>query len=217
MSNINLYNSDCLLAMAGMEDKQYQLAICDPPYGISMDGGKYGIDGAAEAKSYTQKDWDKNAPTQEYFNELRRVSVNQIIWGANHFISKIPHDSPYWIVWDKEKVGSYFADCELAWTSFNSAVRMFKFAWHGFIQKDMKNKEVRIHPTQKPVRLYEYLLKNYAKPGDKILDTHLGSGSSAIACDIMGYDMTGYEIDKDYFQAAKARLERHQKQGKLFG
>lgn len=216
IGNARLWNQDCLVAMRGMKDNEYQLCIVDPPYGISMDGGKYGIDGAAEAKSYTQKDWDKNAPMQEYFNELRRISVNQIIWGANHFISKIPYDSSCWIVWDKEKVGGYFADCELAWTSFKSATRIFKFAWHGFIQKDMKNKEIRIHPTQKPVRLYEFLLKNYAKPGDKILDTHFGSLSIGIACDIMGYSLDAYEIDKEYFDAGCARLTRHCNQGKLF-
>jgi len=214
---IRLFNEDCMAGMASMPDKAYQLAIVDPPYGIGEDGSKNHTRGhLCEAKRYSRKGWDNEAPPAEYFEELQRVSRNQIIFGANHFIDRVPMPSPCWIVWDKMNYGNDFADCELALTSFKTAVRKFTFQWNGMLQGDMKNKERRIHPTQKPVRLYEWLLKNYAHEGDHILDTHLGSGSSAIAADIMGYDFTGYEIDAEYFQAAKARLERHQAQGKLF-
>jgi site-specific DNA-methyltransferase (adenine-specific) len=213
---IELHNIDCMEAMEEMPDKAFDLAIVDPPYGIGMDG-KVGIDGSAEAKNYTEKQWDKKPPADIYFTELLRVSKHQIVWGANHFISKLPYDSPCWIVWDKEKVGGFYADCELAWTSFDTAVRQFTFAWHGFIQGQMGHwKEHRIHPTQKPVKLYEWLLMNYAKPGDKILDTHSGSLSIGIACHNLGYDLTAFEIDEEYFEGGKARLEQHQRQGKLF-
>lgn len=147
-----------------------------------------------------------------------RVSKNQIIFGANHFISKIPFDSSCWIVWDKDNGdGSGYADCELAWTSFKTAVRRLRHRWAGMLQEYMGDKkEIRIHPTQKPVSLYKWLLKNYAKQGDKILDTHLGSGSIAIACYDMGFDLTGYEIDKDYYDGAVKRIEHHKKQITLF-
>ena len=212
---INLHNSDCMEAMAKMGDNEFDLAIVDPPYGIDMDGGKIGGDNLGQATNYMQKNWDKEAPDEEYFNEIIRISKNQVIWGANHFISKIAIDSPCWIVWDKQNSGN-FADCELAWTSFKTAVRQFIFRWNGMLQGDMKNKEQRIHPTQKPVKLYEWLLKNYAKEGDKILDTHLGSGSIALACHNTGFDLEGYEIDKDYYEGACKRLEKHQDQGMLF-
>ena len=136
--------------------------------------------------------------------------------GANHFISKIPFDSHCWIVWDKENGENDFADCELAWTSFESAVRKFEFRWAGMLQKNMKNKEVRIHPTQKPVALYEWLLTNYAKEGDRILDTHLGSGSSRIAAYNLGFDFVGCEIDKEYFDKQEERFARHTAQTSLF-
>ena len=145
-----------------------------------------------------------------------RVSKNQIVWGANHFISKIPYDSSCWIVWDKENGETDFADCELAYTSFVTAVRKIKMKWAGMLQHDMKNKETRIHPTQKPVALYKWLLDNYAKPGDKILDTHLGSGSIAIAAHDYGFDLVGCELDTDYYNAAMKRINLHKLQTKLF-
>jgi site-specific DNA-methyltransferase (adenine-specific) len=145
-----------------------------------------------------------------------RVSKNQIIWGANHFIERIPYGSPCWIVWDKDNGKSDFADCELAWTSFKKAVRKIKYRWHGMLQENMKNKEVRIHPTQKPVKLYEWLLLNYAQPGDVILDTHLGSGSSRIAAHNLGFDFVGFEIDKEYFDAQEKRYKEAIAQIKLF-
>ena len=212
---INIYNKDCLEAMKSMQDNQFDLAIVDPPYGIDMDGGNIGGNNLTKAKDYTKKDWDKSAPSKEYFNELKRINKNVIIFGANHFIENIPNsNSSCWIVWDKDNSGN-FADCELAYTSFKSAVRKYKFRWNGMLQGDMKNKEQRIHPTQKPVKLYEWLLMNYAKKGDKILDTHLGSGSIAIACHNLGYDLEGYELDKEYYDNALKRIKEHQSQLRL--
>ena len=203
--------------MATLPDKAFDLAIVDPPYGIDINNQSQGKGGGVARKiDYTKKDWDKTAPEIDYFNELRRVSKNQIVWGANHFISRLPIDSSCWVVWDKDNGETDFADCELAWTSFKTAVRRFKWTWAGMRQQNMKNKEARIHPTQKPVALYKWLLKNYAKEGDKILDTHLGSGSITIACHDYGFDLVGCELDKDYFEAAKKRLENHQKQQTLF-
>ena len=152
--------------------------------------------------------WQCGKPTAEYFDELQRVSKNQIIWGGNYFASMLP-DSQCWIVWDKEKPdGVSFADCELAWTSFDLASRIYHFAWNGMIQGDMKNKEYKIHPTQKPVKLYEWLLNKYAKPGDTILDSHVGSGSSLIACYNTNHKYVGFEIDETYYKLAKERIER---------
>ena len=213
---IELLHCDCMEYMATVPDKYFDLAIVDPPYGIGMDGGKYGIDGAATANDYDKKDWDKIAPEKAYFDELQRISKNQIIWGANHFISRLPIDSSCWIVWDKDKVGGFFADCELAWSSFKSAVRKFKYTWHGFIQENMKNKEARIHPTQKPVALYEWLLTNYAKKGQKVLDTHGGSMSSVIAAINCGCSIVCCELDADYFAAGVERVRQHQNQFTLF-
>ena len=206
MVTSEVYLEDCVKALKRFNDNHFDLAIVDPPYGLNMDGGKYGIDGAAEAKTYTKKAWDKTAPDKEYFDELIRVSKNQIVWGANHFISRLPYDSPCWLVWDKDKVGGYFADCELAWTSFDTAVRRLKWTWHGFIQQNMKDKDVRIHPTQKPIGLYDWLLMNYAKEGDLILDTHLGSGSSRIAAYKGGFNFVGFEIDQEYYEKQEKRF-----------
>lgn len=214
MPVINLYHGDSLEAMRGMRDKQFQLALVDPPYGIGEDGAKNHSRGQLAAPTlYAPKRWDRETPPAAYFSELRRVSENQIIFGGNYFLDYLP-STPCIIVWDKLNSGD-FADCELAWTSFSTAVRKFSFRWNGMLQGDMANKEKRIQPCQKPVRLYQWLLKNYAKPGDKILDTHAGSFSLGIACDIMGFDCDAWEIDLDYYTAAKDRLERHQRQEKL--
>jgi site-specific DNA-methyltransferase (adenine-specific) len=166
-------------------------------------------------KNYGKKSWDNYAPDKEYFNELIRISRNQIVWGANHFISKLPYDSSCWIVWDKENSGD-FADCELAYTSFQTAVRMFRYKWNGMLQADMKNKEHRIHPTQKPVALYRWILENYAKAGDKIFDSHMGSQSSRIAAWQMGFDYYGCELDTDYFIEGNKRFEREKMKQQLF-
>ena len=207
---------DCMEGMKQFPDKYFELAIVDPPYGIDViKSGTVGGNNLGKAKVYGAKKWDEQPPDEQYFKELQRVSKNQIIWGANHFISKIPFDSSCWVVWDKENSGN-FADCELAWTSFKTAVRKFKYTWNGMIQENMKNKEQRIHPTQKPVALYKWLLKNYAKPGDKILDTHVGSASSLIACYDMGFEYIGFEIDKDYYEAAQERMRIHMQQQTIF-
>lgn len=212
-----LYNSDCLEAMKAMPDNAFDLAIVDPPYGIGEDGASnHSRNKLAAATKYTPKQWDKEPPSVEYFKQLQRVSKNQIIWGANHFISRIPNNSPCWIVWDKLNGENDFADCELAYTSFKTAVRRFSFRWAGMLQGDMKDKEQRIHPTQKPAALYKYILNTYAKPGSTILDTHHGSGSNAIACIDMGYSITAYEIDAEYFKASVERIQRSQQQCKLF-
>ena len=214
---INITNEDCVELLKRTPDKFYDLAICDPPYGINMDGGNIGSSVLAKTTSYTKKDWDKNSPTKEYFNELIRVSKNVIIWGANHFIQDIPNaNSSSWIVWDKQNGDNNFADCELAWTNHKTAVRKFEFRWAGMLQGDMKNKEIRIHPTQKPISLYKWLLDKYAKEGDKILDTHLGSGSIAIACHDYGFELTACELDAEYYDKAIERIKNHVSQQKLF-
>ena len=217
LGNIKLYNADCMEVMKTFKDKQFSLAIIDPPYGIDINNQSQGKGGGVARKiDYTKKGWDKTAPEIIYFNELRRVSKNQIIWGANHFISRLPIDSSCWIVWDKDNGETDFADCELAWTSFKTAVRRFKWTWAGMRQQNMKNKEERIHPTQKPIQLYKWLLQNYAKEGDTILDTHFGSLSIGIACHDMKFDLTAIELDKDYYEQAKQRLIYHQRQLTLF-
>lgn len=216
--NITLYNDDCMEIMRAMPDNAFDLAIVDPPYGINEDGSK----NHTRSKLAVSRDYkafygnDKLPPDFEYFTELMRVSKNQIIWGANHFISRFSKDSSCWIVWDKDNGGNDFADCELAYTSFRTAVRKFRYRWNGMWQENMKNKEVRIHPTQKPIALYRWLLSKYAKPGNTILDTHLGSGSSAIAAHDGGFEFTGIEIDPHYYAAARQRLINHQMQQKLF-
>lgn len=211
------YNMDCMEAMKQFPDKFFDLAIVDPPYGIGENGIK-NCTRSSLAESYNYKPFagnDESAPEKSYFEELFRVSRNQIIWGANHFISRIPFDSHCWIVWDKENGKNDFADCELAWTNFKSAVRIFRFRWQGMLQGNMKDKEKRIHPTQKPVKLYSWLLKHYAKPGDKILDTHVGSASSLIACHRAGLDFWGFEIDPIYFEKATERLDRERAQMRM--
>ena len=200
---------DCVEFMKGLPDKAFDLAIVDPPYGIGEDGLKnHSRSKIAKSKEYTPKQWDSCAPNKEYFEQLKRVSKNQIIWGANHFIENIPNaNSPCWIIWDKENGENDFADCELAWASFSTSVRRFKFRWQGMLQGDMKNKETRIHPTQKPIQLYRWLLRNYAKPNDTIFDSHMGSQSSRIACHMEGFDFTGCELDPEYFEQGNQRYE----------
>ncbi len=211
-----LYNMDCMEAMKDIPDKYFELAIVDPPYGINVSKtGNVGGEKLAKVKNYGVKDWDKSPPNKEYFEEMIRISKNQIVWGANHFISKIPIDSSCWLVWDKNNSGN-FADCELAWTSFKTTVRKFEYTWNGMLQGDMKNKENRIHPTQKPIALYEWLLNNYAKQGDKILDTHVGSASSLIACYNLGFDYMGFELDEDYYKSAIKRIEARKSQMDIF-
>lgn len=205
-----LYNMDCMDALKDIPNKFFQLGIIDPPYGIGEDGHKNKSRGCI-AKSTDFKPYignDALPPPESYFHELMRVTKNQIIWGANHFISRIPYDSPCWIVWDKQNGATDFADCELAWTSFKTATRKFTFTWSGMRQGDMKHKEKRVHPNQKPVRLYEWLLTKYAKPEDgPILDTHFGSANCLIACHNLGFDFLGFELDEYYYNVGKERLE----------
>lgn len=202
-----VYLMDCIEGMRQYPDKHFDLAVVDPPYGIGEDGIKNHTRGKlAVSKSYKPfAGNDLSAPSHEYFTELLRVSKNQIIWGANHFISRIAIDSSCWLIWDKENGETDFADCELAWTSFKTAARKFKWKWQGMLQQDMKNKELRIHPTQKPIALYDWIFHNYAKEGDLILDTHLGSGSSRISAHKAKLDFVGFEIDPDYFAASEKR------------
>jgi site-specific DNA-methyltransferase (adenine-specific) len=210
---IQLHNNDCLEAMKQMDDKHFDLAIVDPPYGI---GANKMTLGNGKRKVYRgQNDWDANPPSKEYFNELFRVSKNQIIWGANHFIEQFSKNSSCWLFWDKGTGANDFADGELAWTSFNGAMRKIFISWVGANAKE-KNEIDRIHPTQKPVKLYEWILDKYANEGDKILDTHLGSGSIALACHNRGFDLTGFEIDKEYYDNAVERLRVHQSQLTMF-
>ena len=218
---MNLYlNADCMNPETGLPsypDNHFDLAIVDPPYGIGEDGGTNSSRSKlSTAKTFEAKGWDKEAPKQAYFDELRRVSKNQIVWGANHFISRIPFDSSCWIVWDKVNGETDFADCELAWSSFKTAVRQFRFQWQGMLQGNMKNKEQRLHPTQKPMALYRWLLKNYAKQGDRILDTHVGSASSLVVYEEMGFEYVGFELDTDYYKESCKRLEAFRAQPKLF-
>lgn len=195
---------DCMEGMINQPVGVFDLAIVDPPYGIGANKEKP-HNGWAD---WGIKDWDNNCPDFNYYRELMRVSKNQIIWGANHFGNMPP--SSCWIVWDKGQRDFSLADAELAWTSFNSAVRVFDYP------RGRANNENKIHPTQKPVALYKWLLKNYAKEGDKILSTHVGSGSDRIAAYDMCFDFEGWEIDPDYHAAQEKRFNNHKAQLKLF-
>jgi site-specific DNA-methyltransferase (adenine-specific) len=211
LSNVQIIHGDCMTAMASMKDKEFELAIVDPPYGIGIveaikKSTKKGTSSMFKmTKGGNGADFDKAIPSGEYFSELFRISNNQIIWGGNYFLDYLGSTNGF-VVWDKMNGTNPMADAELAWTSFKGASRMFRM--HHF----STGYGVKIHPTQKPVALYQWLLKNYAKPGDRILDTHLGSGSSAIAADIMGFDFVGYEIDEDYYKSALDRFNRHKQQ-----
>lgn len=203
-----VYNIDRMDFLKKFPDNFFDLIIDDPPYGIGEDGSKNN----SRSKITTSKSYiaysgnDSDAPPGEYFQELFRVSKNQIIFGANHFISRIPIDSHCWIVWDKDNGANDFSDCELAWTSFQTAVRKFKYRWHGMLQENMKNKEVRIHPNQNPVALYGWLLNNYAKPGYKIGSPHMGSQSDRIAAYKLGFDFWGCDKDEHYFKSGDERF-----------
>lgn len=209
---------DCMAVMSRYPDKYFDLAVVDPPYGI----GEHGGNNKSRSKLAVSQNYkpfagfDKAPPDEAYFAELFRVSKNQIIWGANHFISRFGKDSSCWIVWDKMNGENDFADCELAWASFPTAVRIFRFRWQGMLQGNMREKEHRIHPTQKPVALYDWIFARYAKPGFKILDTHLGSGSSRIAAHKASLDFVGCEIDPDFFSLADERFHRESAQMSLF-
>jgi site-specific DNA-methyltransferase (adenine-specific) len=207
MAESKVYLMDCMELMAKYPDKHFDLAIVDPPYGandaIDISNGN---SHAANRKEYKQ--FKNLAPCDLYFKEVYRVSKKHIIWGGNFFGL-----SGGVIVWNKN--GTAFGEAEIAVCNTHKSVRIFEYTWNGMLQQDMKDKESRIHPTQKPIQLYKWLLTNYAKSGDKILDTHLGSGSSRIAAEILDFDFTGCEIDKDYFDAQEKRFKLHLSQPRL--
>jgi len=215
---LNITNEDNMLLMARYPDNYFDLAIVDPPYGIGESNKQRKNTPSKKWKSakndiqYLKKEWDNKIPSKEYFNELKRVSKNQIIWGGN-YMTKYLEPKMGWIFWDKKTGKSDFSDGELAWTSFDKALRKFDWLWSGFKKQQP---EERLHPTQKPVALYKWILDKYAKENDKIIDTHLGSGSIAIACHDYGFDLTACELDKEYFDKAMQRINNHIAQQKLF-
>lgn len=223
MLDFGFYNMDCMKVLKDFPDDYFDLAVVDPPYGIRV----FSKDNASRSKLAASKNYkeyaggDSAAPDPEYFTQLKRISRNQIIFGANHFLDNIVAgvggvSSPCWIVWDKENGQNDFADCELALTTFQTAVRIFRFRWAGMLQGNMKEKEVRIHPTQKPVALYNWIFGNYTQRGQKIIDTHAGSASSLIAAHYAGLQFVGFELDPDYYAAASRRYEQETAQISLF-
>lgn len=216
---IRTFNMDCMEFMKDIPDKYYDLACVDPPYGINADvknstDKKQSKKSAKRSKNYGNQNWDSEVPTEEYFKELFRVSKNQIIWGVNYY--------PYTFLtggrlyWDKCVTMPTYSDGELAYCSFLNSIKCVKIAWHGMIQSDMKNKEIRIHPTQKPVALYKWILNEWNLRGMKVLDTHGGSFSQAIACHDYEVDLDIMEIDPKYYENGCLRLRQHQSQTKLF-
>jgi len=236
MLKSGFYNMDCMEGMREFPDGFFDLAVVDPPYGIGIGhkagsmthlvggdrpfGGKnhcrrYGSDKPCKTNFYHPFD-DSSAPDKGYFTELRRVSKRQIIWGGNFFLDALG-SATCMIVWDKKRRGMDQADCEIAWMNLPGQSRIFEYKWNGMLQEDMLHKEQRIHPTQKPVRLYAWLLSRWAKKGDRILDTHVGSASSLIACHRAGLEYWGFEIDPVFYRDAKERLDAERAQMNLFG
>jgi site-specific DNA-methyltransferase (adenine-specific) len=215
-------NEDCMELMSRYPDKYFELAIVDPPYGIGA-GKKSFQSGTRKSYKHLCKDWDNETPNENYFNELFRVSKNQIIWGGNYYANHLPI-SRGWLYWHKMVLTENYSQGELAWTSFDCVLKFFEYKYQGnylgfrnnITLQSATKEETRIHPTQKPVKLYEWLLKNYASEGDKILDTHLGSGSSRIAADKMGFDFYACELDRDYFEAQEKRFKEYKSQLILF-
>lgn len=204
LGKAELHNVDCMELMASYPDNYFKIAITDPPYGL----GDSVVNSGGRFKRYHNKNgnWDNEIQKKEYFDELMRVSENQIIWGGNYF--NLPSNKCF-VIWDKQQPeGVSFAMAEYAWTSFDSVAKIFRYRTQG--------QEDRFHPTQKPIKLYEWLLTNYAKQGDKILDTHLGSMSSVIAFHNLGFEIVGSELDKDYFDAGVERVKKAMQQVRLF-
>jgi site-specific DNA-methyltransferase (adenine-specific) len=208
---LTITNEDNLVLMSRYPDKYFDLAIVDPPYGIGIDGQKKSINKNPKhnRKEHTQKNWDNAIPTKEYFNELKRVSKNQIIWGANYFTEYLK-PTKAWIFWYKGQRDLTMSDGELAWTSFETVTRQFELNRASLISQNT------FHPTEKPYKLYKWILDKYAKQGYKILDTHLGSGSIAIACHDYGFELTACELDTEYYEKAIERIKNHVAQQKLF-
>jgi len=215
------YNQDCMEEMKEFPDKFFELAIVDPPYNVGASDGRFGgklkapsmVGGKANARNYTNHD---RTPDKLYFNELFRVSKNQIIWGMNYYPQYLYHSGA--VIWDKKNDNNQvLSDCEIAFQSFNKLVNIVRIAWSGFYKEDdREDYKFRVHPNQKPVRLYKWLLTKYAKQGDKILDTHVGSASSLIACEDLGFSYVGFELDKNYYDSAMKRIENYLLQEKLF-
>ena len=221
----SFYNADNMAIMKTFKDKEFDLAIVDPPYGIGADKAQNAAaaqrekaNGKSKAgrgwKAYKETDWDNETSSAEYWRELRRVSKNQIVWGGNYFTDHL-EPKMGWIVWNKMQRDFSLADGELAWTSFDKAMRIFDMSRGEALAKNNETGG-RFHPIQKPVKLYEWILQNYASEGDLILDTHVGSGSIRIACDKGGFNFTGFEIDKDYWEAQEKRFSDYKRQLRLF-
>jgi site-specific DNA-methyltransferase (adenine-specific) len=218
----SFFNADNMAIMKTFKDKEFDLAIVDPPYGIGFSDYERGSSGIKVKERFTKngkKDWDYGLPTIEYFSELKRISKNQIIWGGNYFDLQ---PTQCFLFWYKQNPVPNFADGELAWTSFNKPALCFDYRYYGNIQGKSSMKETKIHPTQKPIELYDWILKNFANENDKIIDTHLGSGSIAIAIDKANtldkknLTFVGIELDPDYFRAAVERFKNHKRQCVLF-
>jgi len=211
-----VYLEDCVKALKRFNDNHFDLAIVDPPYGLGM--GTVSIPSEKNTNSQQKfykdlksKRWDDNTPNKEYFDELKRVSKNQIVWGWNYYVSYF-NDCPSYIVWNKEASGNY-SDCEMAWCSIKGTNKIFKWLWNGFRKQQP---EERIHPTQKPVALYDWILEQFGSDANLILDTHVGSGSSRIACNKAGKQFVGFEIDKDYYEAQEKRFKDFVSQLRMF-
>lgn len=213
-----VYNEDCVEGLKRFSDNHFDLAIVDPPYGLDdkLYRSSYGKNAGGALALYPKDRWDI-APNKTYFDELKRVSKNQIVWGGNYFTDLLPVNR-CWICWNKDNPATNFSSVEFAWTSFDLLPNYFYYAWGGLSDgiKGRNKKEKSIHPTQKPVQLYEWILSQYAKDGDLILDTHLGSGGSRIACQKMGFDFTGFEISKDYYEAQEKRFKDFVSQLRMF-
>ena len=216
---MKITNEDNMELMARYSDNHFELAIVDPPYGIGF--GEFNrtnknSDGTrVKANKYKQSNWDDKIPNDNYFKELKRVSKNQIVWGGNYFPYLWKTGCKGFIFWYKGNPVPNFADGELAYTSFNKVAKMYNYRYYGNLEGNTSATE-KYHPTQKPIALYEWLLMNYAKEGDKILDTHLGSGSIALACHNLNFDLTACELDTEYYNAAMKRLKQHQQQLTMF-
>lgn len=227
MININeitnkIINADCLDILKEMPDKCIDLVLTDPPYGINAASKNFLRQGKQTGKSkcvsginYKSSNWDNNIPNKQIFNEIRRVSKNQIIFGGNYFVNFL-NNSSCWLVWDKVTGDNLYADCELAYTSFKTAVRKYTYLWKGMLQENMKNKDIRIHPTQKPLKLFEMILQDYSNENDLILDCFSGSGTTAVASHNLKRNFICIEKDYDYWEASVERLKNAQAQLKLF-
>ncbi len=215
-----IHIGDCLELMRKLPDNSIDLILTDPPYGIGADkraasnGGKKWGRAVAPHREYRHTNWDEKIPDAEVFAEMFRVSKHQIIWGGNYFIEHLKN-SPCWLVWNKDNGTNYFSDCEMAWTSFPSAVRMFTYRWNGMLQGNTKDKEDRIHPTQKPLPLFRWCIEKYSGPGDIVLDCYSGSGTTAVACSETDRRFICVEKDPEYHAASIGRLEQFNAQGRL--